>query len=137
MSAENIRYGRHLLRSWSQDQTVIAMSSWEGRLCAACMAAQQATGTENMPESWAYILTPWNCKWDANAAIGIIGWQGLGNLRHQDPSYLWLQSAVRGKLVSLKKVQSDSNMADLGTKVLEKDDTDRRMKNLGCVRFDR
>ena len=37
------------------------------------------------------------------------------------------------KKVNLKKVQSESNMADLGTKALEKDKIDRHMKNLGCV----
>ena len=48
MSAGNVRYGQHLLRSWSKDQTVIAMSTGEAELYAACMAAQQAMGTENM-----------------------------------------------------------------------------------------
>ena len=43
---------------------------------------------------------------------------------------------MRGKLVSLKKVQSESNMADLGTKALEKGKIDRHNKNLGCVQFD-
>ena len=48
MSAGNTRCGQHLLRSWSKDQTVIAMSSGEAELYAACMAAQQAMGTENI-----------------------------------------------------------------------------------------
>ena len=69
---------------------------------------------------------------DANAAIGIIGRQGLGKLRHLDLSYLWLQSAVQRNHVNLKKVQSENNMTDL-----EKDNIDHHMKNLGCVRFDR
>ena len=51
-------------------------------------------------------------------------------------SYLWLQSAVREKQVGLKKVQSESNRADLGAKALEQDKTGRHMKNLECVRFD-
>ena len=72
----------------------------------------------------------------ATAATGIIGRQGLGELRKLDLNYLWLQSAVRGKQVNLKKVQSESNVEYLGTKVLEKDKIDRHMKNLGCVRFE-
>ena len=48
VSAGNVLHGQHLLRSWSKDQTVIAMSSGEAELYAACMAAQQATGTEKM-----------------------------------------------------------------------------------------
>ena len=73
---------------------------------------------------------------DANAAIGTIGRQGWGKLRHLDLSNLWLQSVVRGKHVNLKKVQSESNMADLGTMTFEKDKNGRHMKNLGSVRFD-
>ena len=57
-------------------------------------------------------------------------------LRYLDLSYLWLQAAVRGKQVNLKEVQSERNIADLGTKALEKDKVDRHMKNLACVRFD-
>ena len=73
---------------------------------------------------------------DANAAIGIIGRQGLGKIRHLDLSYLWLQAAVRGKQVVLRKVQSGDNMADIGTKVLDRDTIQRNVENLGCVRFD-
>ena len=48
VSSGNIRFGHHLLRSWSKDQSVIALSSGEAELYAACMAAKQ---------------TRWNCKW--------------------------------------------------------------------------
>ena len=107
------------------DQTVIAMSSG--------YAARQ----ENMARELGVHLDAMELQVGANAAIGIIGKQGLGNLRHLDLRYLWLQSVVRGKQVNLKRVQSESNMADFGTKVLEKEKIDRHMKNLRCVRFDR
>ena len=48
VSAGSFPYGQHVLRSWSKDQTVIAMSSGEAELYAARMAAQQAMGTESM-----------------------------------------------------------------------------------------
>ena len=48
VSAGNIRCSQHLLRSWSKHQTVIATCSGEVELYAACMAAQQAMGTENV-----------------------------------------------------------------------------------------
>ena len=31
---------------------------------------------------------------DASAAIGIVRWSGLGNLRHLNVRYLWLQDQV-------------------------------------------
>ena len=84
VSAGNLRYRQHLLRSWSQDQTVIAMSSGEAELYVACMAAQQAMGTKNMARELGVHLDAMELQVDANAAIGIIGWQGLGKLRHLD-----------------------------------------------------
>ena len=70
VSSGNIRFGHHLLRSWSKDQSVIALSSGEAELYAACMAAQQAMGIESMARE------------QGVAAIGIIGRQGLGKVRH-------------------------------------------------------
>ena len=77
MSAANIRYGQQLLRSWSKDQTVIAMNPGEAELSAACMAAQQAKGTDNMAREFGVHLHAMELQVDANAAIGIIGRQGL------------------------------------------------------------
>ena len=131
VSAGNIRYGQHLFRSWSKDHTVMAME-----LHAACVAAQEALGTEIMARELGVRLDAMELQAGANAAIGTIGRQGWGKLRHLDLSNLWLQSVVRGKHVNLKKVQSESNMADLGTMTFEKDKNGRHMKNLGSVRFD-
>ena len=78
-------------RNWSKDQTVIAMSSGEAELHAACMAAQQAMGTENMARELGVHLDAMELQVDANAAIGIIDRQGLGTLRHLDLSFLSLQ----------------------------------------------
>ena len=113
------------------------MSSGEAELHATCLAAQQAMGTENTARELGVHLDAMELQVDANAAVGIIGRQGLGKLSQLDLSCLWLQSAVRGKQVNLEEAQSESNMADLGTKVLEKDEIDRHMQNLGYVRFDR
>ena len=157
VSAGNIRSSQHLLRSWSKDQTVIAMSSGKAELYAACMAGsasrrhgtasgcqcghwnhwqagigkQHAMGTENMARELGVHLDAMELQVGANAAIGIIGSQGLGTLKHLGLSNLWLQSAVRGKQVNLKNVQSESNMASLGTKVLDKDEVDRHRKEFG------
>ena len=104
VSAGNIRYGQHLLCTWSKDQIVIATSSAEAELYAACMAAQQAMGTENMARELGVHLDAMELQVDANEAVGIIGRQGMVKSRHLDLSYLWLQPGVRGKRVNLMKV---------------------------------
>ena len=63
VSVGNIRYGQHVLRSWSKGQTVIAI----------CMEAQQAMGTENMRRELRVHLDAMELQVGANAAIGIIG----------------------------------------------------------------
>ena len=136
VSSGNIRFGHHLLRSWSKDQSVIALSSGEAELYAACMSAQQAMGIESMAREQGVDLDAMELQVDANAAIGIIGRQGQGKVRHLDLSYLWLQAAVWGKQVVLRKVQSGDNVADIGTMVRDRDTIQRHMENLGCVRFD-
>ena len=78
-------------------------------------------GIESMAREQGVDLDAMELKVDANVAIGIIGRQGLGKVRHLDLNYLWLQAAVRGKQVVLRKVQSGDNMADIGTKVLDRD----------------
>ena len=71
------------------------MSSGEAELYAACMAAQQAMGTENMTRELGVHLNVMELQVDANAAIGIIGRQELVKLRRLDLSCLWLRSVVR------------------------------------------
>ena len=44
VSDGNIRFGQHLLRSWSKDQTVTAMSSGEAELYAASRCHGVASG---------------------------------------------------------------------------------------------
>ena len=53
---------------------------------------------------------------DSTAAIGICSRQGLGRLRHLDTHLLWVQQAVRSKRIDLRKVDGESNPADLFTK---------------------
>ena len=136
VSAGSFPYGQHVLRSWSKDQTVIAMSSGEAEVYAACMAALQAMGTESMAPDSGVHLAPWNCKWTPVRPLESSAGRDLENGGTWTSSYLWLQSALRGRQVDLKKVQSESNMAGLGAKAPEQDKIDRHMKNLECVRFD-
>ena len=69
MLAGNIRCGQHFLRRWSNDQTVIALSSGEAELNDACMATQQAMGTESMARELGARLNPRELQVDANTAV--------------------------------------------------------------------
>ena len=73
---------------------------------------------------------------DATASVGNMDQAGTGEVIHLDLSDLCLQAAVRGKQVTVKNVQSENNVADLGTMALAKDTIDRHMEKLRCVRAD-
>ena len=104
VSAGTIRYRQLLLRSWSKDQTVIAMSSGEAGLYAACRPRERKKYGSRVDSASRCHGTASGCQGCWN-----IGWQGLEKVRHPELSYLWLQAAVQGKHVTLEKVQSESN----------------------------
>ena len=59
---------------------------------------------------------PLRCWTNSSAAIGICSRQDLGKLPHFDTHRLWIQQAVRLGRVDLRKVDGESNPADLLTK---------------------
>ena len=70
---------------------------------------------------------------DSSAATGISNKSGLGNLRHVDTHYLWIQEKVRAKALELRKVRGDQNPADLFTKFMPSQDKMQQLiELLGC-----
>ena len=68
---------------------------------------------------------------DASASIGIIKRQGLGKLRHIQVRDLWLQQEVKEKKLSVHKVDTKVNPADLGTKSLTSEEIAKHVETLG------
>ena len=60
---------------------------------------------------------------DSTAAIGMCSRTGVGKTRHIQVRWLWIQDAIRDKVVRLRKVRGTDNEADMGTKDL----TDRHI----------
>ena len=56
---------------------------------------------------------------DSSAAIAISTRTGVGRTRHIETRWLWIQDATREKKVSIPKVGSAENVADIGTKALD------------------
>ena len=57
---------------------------------------------------------------DAKATEHILHRQGIGKLKHTDVAYLWIQDEVRSHRLRVRRVRSEDNVADLGTKPLSK-----------------
>ena len=55
---------------------------------------------------------------DAKATEHILHRQGIGKLKHMDVEYLWVQDEIRSQSLRVRRVRSEENVADLGTKPL-------------------
>jgi len=123
--------GDTAVRGWSTNQAVIALSSGEAEYYAALKGASQALGFQSMLKDIG-LQASVTLFSDSSAARGIIHRTGLGKLRHLEVGYLWLQAAVAGKRLQVRKVNGLENPADLFTKFLTAADM---WKHLHCLRI--
>ena len=68
---------------------------------------------------------------DATAAIGIVGREGLGKVRHLATADLWIQQRVRRGEIAVAKWPGPDNPADLCTKGLSPDAVAKHFKATG------
>ena len=59
-------------------------------------------------------------SFDARATEHILHRQGFGELKHIDVASLWVQDEIRSQRRRVRRVRSEENVADLGTKPLSK-----------------
>ena len=119
-----------MIRSWSKEQPIIALSPGEAELYAANYGSQQAMGLKSIAQDTGMKITI-IVEIDASAANGIMERRGLGKTRHIDVQDLWMQEKVRNGEVTVLKIPGEMNTADLGTKPLAKDDIEKNLKRMG------
>ena len=73
---------------------------------------------------------------DATAAIGIVGREGLGKVRHLATGDLWIQQRVRRGEISVTKWPGPENPADLCTKGLPSEAINRHFATVGFVHME-
>ena len=112
-----IQIGEHFIKSWSKNQTLIALSSAESELYACVKATAEGLGVMSMLSDWGRTCSG-VVKADASAALGIISRRGLGKVRHLDTSFLWIQETKAKRDIAFEKVKGEVNTADLMTKNL-------------------
>jgi hypothetical protein len=107
--------GGHAVKTWSSTQIGVSLSSGEAEFYGVLKGAGIGLGFQSMMADLGITL-PLRLWTDSSAAIGICSRQGLGKLRHLDTHLLWIQQAVRGRRLDLRKVPGEQNPADLFTK---------------------
>jgi hypothetical protein len=106
-----IMRGKHLLSHWSSTQSTVALSSAEAELNALVKAASETLGLLNMLKEMGKDFEV-SIMTDSSAAKGIVSRIGCGKVKHLEARQLWIQEAVRRKVLEVKKVGREVNIAD-------------------------
>ena len=108
-----------LLYSSARTQRVIALSSGESELLSATSSLCDALFIRQLVAFLADCDPPQVHHFtDATAAKSMMERSGVGRVRHLSVRVLWTQQLVADKVISLHKVDTCRNVADLNTKAL-------------------
>ena len=125
--------GKHLIKAWSRNQNIVALSSAESEFHATFKAAVEGIGIITQAKSFGD-----ECRIrlhvDASAALGVIQRKGIGKLRHLHTGSLWIQEQQLRNVVAFQKIHGTSNPADLFTKYLSRECIDKYIDMLGAVK---
>ena len=121
--------GSHLIKHWSKQQSVIALSSAEAELYGMCPGGSEALGLRSSLRDFGKDAKN-VLHTDSSAAMGICTRQGLGKVRHICVQDLWLQQSVAGGHICLAKIPGELNPADLLTKPSTYGNVERLLKSM-------
>ena len=130
-SGGGIMKGRHLLKAWSRNQNIVALSSAESEFHATVKAAMEGLGMITMAASFGDKCTV-RLHVDASAALGVIQRKGVGKIRHLHTGALWLQEQQVRNVVAFQKINGTMNPADLFTKHLSREAMEKYTTMLGA-----
>ena len=125
-----IMMGRHMIKSWSSSQPVVALSSGEAELYALVKAATQAKGLTSLLWDYGQEVDT-TVHTDSTAALGIVHRKGLGKTRHIEVQYVWVQEKVHKNEISVQKIGTKYNPADMLTKGLKRELLDEHVSFVG------
>lgn len=109
--------GTHVVKTWSNTQGPIALSSGEAEYYSLIRAAAAGMGMQGILVDLG-IGSSLVVHSDSSAALGIAKRSGPGKTRHIAVHLLWIQDKVRNGNFVLEKILGTKNPADLLTKHL-------------------
>ena len=132
-------HGGHVIKSWSTNQAVIALSSGEAEYYGLVKAASVAIGVKTIAKDMGVVHEgAIQIRSDASAAIGIASRIGIGKVRHVEVNQLWLQEKVSKKEIEVIKVGAAENLADALTKPVDAMAIKKHVEGIGAeLRQDR
>ena len=123
-------HGSHCIKSWSTNQSVIAIISGEAEFYALVKGSSELLGMLSIGVDLSRSLTG-HLHSDSSAAIGMSHRRGLGKVKHLHTQFLWVQERVRSGDFVVHKERTDRNRADLMTKNLARPSMDKFVTMIG------
>ena len=126
-----VMIGKHVIKTYSRNQSTVALSSAESEFNATIKAAAEGLGMVAMAEDFGEKFKI-RMHVDASAALGVIQRKGIGKIRHLHTGSLWLQEQQVRNTVTFAKIKGTLNPADLFTKYLSRECIDRYCGDIGA-----
>ena len=112
-----IMLGQSMIRSFCRGQAVVALSSGEAEYYGLVSATSEALGDQSIAHDLNVRLSI-RIWMDATAGAAIGSRRGLGKVKHIHTVFLWVQQYVTKKLITISKVSTTDNYADIITKAV-------------------
>ncbi|MBN71658.1 MAG: hypothetical protein CME32_20555 [Gimesia sp.] len=125
--------GKHVIKTYSRQQRVVALSSAEAELYALVAASAEALGMRALLRDLGEELDG-EVYTDSSAALGITQRAGIGKVRHLRTQGLWVQETRISKRLAYKKVLGEKNPSDVLTKHVSGDLLEKHLETIGAER---
>ena len=122
--------GQHVIKTYSRQQKVIALSSAEAELYAMVAASAESLAIIAYAKDLGTQMVGEVCV-DSSAALGISQRCGIGKVRHLRTQGLWVQEARMTGRLAYRKVLGTKNPADVLTKHVPADLLQKHLETLG------
>ena len=121
--------GDHVIKTYSRQQKVVALSSAEAELYAMVAASAENLAVAAYAKDLGETLGG-EVFTDSSAALGITKRCGIGKVRHLRTQSLWVQETNLSGRLSYHKVPGEKNPADILTKYVPAELMNRHMETL-------
>ena len=125
--------GAHCIKTYSQTQETIALSSGESEFYGIVKAVAMGLGMKGLMADLG-VEVGVQVSTDSRAAKSIASRRGAGRVRHIEVRELWVQDRVAKGELTIVKVKSEHNVADGLTKHVDKIKMDEYLRRCGFMR---
>ncbi len=126
-----IMLGEHVIKTYSRQQKVVALSSAEAELYAMVAASAEALAIIAYAKDLGMTVNG-EVYTDSSAALGISQRAGIGKVRHLRTQGLWVQETRMTGRLAYRKVLGSKNPADVLTKHVAADLLNRHLETIGA-----